>query len=362
MNIHDLIAIIPVLLAIGLILFIIVSVKKHSISNAAVFAVVGIITVSAIAIPLVTAFNNDVVTDTIYYDDYIQTNDVVSATGSIEYITVGSDKYLHAKSTGSGTVIYSNGTSIVYHVEKAILDVFLFIGQSNISVNYGSDASTAPVPNLGTCYYYGTNNHIKTPWVSSACSMHSMSSDNGDSANVGGIDVSFGVEYHKLTGHKVYVINGAYDGTKIESWTPTKSSFVYAQSVYNSAYSEIDTALFTPSLKCYVWGQGEFDSATSVSSYKGDFNLMHDAILNGTFSVNGKFTECMIMKTKNTYGNAPIAQKELANEISTVYLATERADTFDVGSDMMYDHIHYSQKARNLLGIDLATFYVQNLL
>ena len=358
MDMDLLYAIIPIILVA--IILVLIKFKDFSLGTI-LGAVIAIILVACLLAPAVsmdiTPTTTNHLPDTIYYDDYIEVDGEPRVSGVFEYVMYNGQGYVHATDVGIGKI-----GSRSYTVQPAPLDVYLFLGQSNAANWAGVNAPTAdPVAHLGTAYYFGTISHQsnKNLGVSiSAYDMRSMVTTSG-SARIGGTDEPFGAEYSELTGHKIYVINGAIGGTSVTTWVPEGTSYEYAQELFEAAWSEIDLTRFTPELKSYIWIQGESDATMAVATYESYFLSMHETLIDGTFTDVGSFEYALISLTQAV--NPSIAQKELAEEYDTILIASELAQTFTVDNGyLISDGLHYSQSGRNLLGVALAE-YAANL-
>lgn len=295
--------------------------------------------------------------DTIYFDDYIEVDDRPQVSGVFEYVMYNGQGYVHATDVGTGKIGYKT-----YTVQPAPLDVYLFLGQSNAANWAGVVPSAAdPIAHLGAAYYFGTIWHQSNKNLNVSISDYDMRSMVTTSGNprIGGTDEPFGAEYYKLTGHKIYVVNGAIGGTSVTTWVPEGSSYEYAQDLFEAAWAEIDLTHFIPEIKSYIWIQGESDATMSVSTYQGYFMSMHETLIDGTFTDKGSFEYCLISLTQAA--NPSTAQEELAEENETILIASKLAQTFTVENGyLIADGLHYSQSGRNLLGVAIAE-YAANL-
>lgn len=293
-----------------------------------------------------------------YYDDYKEIDNVESVSGSLETVTFSGTTYIHADSVGDGTITYTDGTTETVTVEKANLDVFVALGQSNNAyVNY--DAATAICPDIGTAYYYGTTSKLTTGTdYESVFTIHPMVNTPGTSV-IGDKAPAFCKEYYDHSNHKVYYIDGAWSGSSILQWQPDAGMYNAAAATVENAMSVVDTSLFNVSIKGYTWIQGESDEDMTADEYYDYFVIMHDAILAGGLSID--LDHCFISKVREIYEGPAEAQILLASNLDTVTLSTEIVDTFTVANGLMgSDDVHYSQAGDNLVGAalgDSATFY-----
>lgn len=312
---------------------------------------------------------NDSIT---YYDDYVEiskltrvSNDLIisSVTGALEVITINNADYLRACDVGKGIITYSNGNKETIIVEKAQLDVFLILGQSNAMYRYSSNPSAAsPVPPLGTAYYYGTpDDPVSNIFYDRSVNdygMHSMT-ESPNVAHIGNIEAP-SAAYSKRTGHKVLTINGAIGGAPISTYLPGGISYDYAQTVFSDALLTIDTAHYDLTVRSYIWIQGESDSDTDVETYKRSFMEIHQSLLGiGDIQFSPYDFDCgFISKVRSAEGvNSSIAQVRLAEECKTIHLASTASDSFSIDDGtMLDDNLHYSQKGDNVIGTELGEY------
>lgn len=376
-----LLSIIPLIILVGIVLAAL-AIRYDASPKGIIAIIIPLVLFVTVLVPIVGAYEGDSVL--LSYDDYLET-DAVSASGSVEIVTIAGVNYLHAKDLGVGSSTLPNGEVTEYRVKKATLDVFLLMGQSN-AANYRYDASiAAPIPKMGTSYYYGTpinlmywgsanpnNPNYDTTFAS--YDMYDMV--NGSTAKVGNVDLPFAGEYtNQLEGHKIYVVNAAIPSASINIFQPGGIAYNYCQKVFEHAMDCIDYAHYTVSVKGFIWIQGEQDHSMNVDEYKEKFLTFYDSLSwKGTprFS-NYEVPICLISKVRvsdeagTASGvnaiNSSIAQKQLAEEYPGIYMATEISDTFTVANGLMLpDNGHYSQTGDNAIGVAVAEYYVAHVL
>lgn len=359
-----LLVIIPVILIAILLVFL------KSTGGLTVKIIAVTVSVIILAVLLVPALNSidDGSDDSWHYDDYVET-DAISAAGSLEIVEVGGVTYAHADSLGQGTLTFSDGSETTHNVVKAQLDVFLFLGQSNIAYwtgkyidgvyyDHAIPGEVTPTTTPGHAYYYGSDSSPFTPDMTnlSLLSIHDMIDlETGDNT-VGSLDGPFAAGYAQATGHKCLVINGGWSGKSITSFIQGGAAYNNAKQGYNDALSKIDDN-FNVRIVGYVFCQGEADRYMDLDTYKTDFREMHSLLTGGSFSA-AKLPVCYIDLIRQSWGgNAYTAQIELADEIGNVKLATTIADTFSIdGGTLMVDNLHYTQKGQNLVGEQLVSY------
>ena len=293
------------------------------------------------------------------YDDYRVIENVESVDGNLEIVTVGGTDYIHAKGVGSGTITYSNGDVESITVDKAILDVFFLYGQSNASYRNGDITQVTDKPPIGTTYYFGYEDAYGPPkslnstgFDVSLCDMYTLYDDTG-TLRVGGILPSFSYNYYEITGHKLYLIDGAIGGKSITTFDPPSGQlWTYGDSILTAGLGELDSDLYDYSCKYYMWIQGESDTNMNINTYKTRFMEMHTALLSGDMA-GVHFQKCFMSKVREKNGvNSSAAQLQLADEHpNTIEIVSTDADSFTVENGLMgSDDLHYSQKGNNIIG------------
>lgn len=385
MDYTTLLSVVPIILIVGIILYLIIIGKNQTeVIKKIPVAIVSIILVVVIAIPVVniSITGNSTLA---YYDDYLPADNVESVDGCFELITIDGVEYVHANSLGKGVIKYDDGTEEKYYTEKAILDVFLLMGQSN-AANYRYDKTIAePIPEMGTSYYYGTSTNLmywgsanpNNPQYDTTFASYDMyDMVYGDEAKVGNVDLPFAGEYTEDNSHKVYVINAAIPSASINIFQPNGIAFNYCKNVFAHAMDCIDYSKYNVSVKGFIWIQGEQDYNMTVDEYKTKFmNFMDCVDWMGTPKFNDEYKVpiCLISKVRVKSLELPAsginainpaqAQIELAEEYNNIYMATEITDTFTVQNGLMLsDDGHYSQTGDNLIGKNVATYYKTNLI
>lgn len=367
MLIDIILAIIPVLIILVLIG---VMFKNGKIDNKTILSIViCVIIVVVVLIPIVGNVEpeNDYPSELdMRYDDYYPISSVDSVSGAVEIISGNNTDYIHANGIGQGQVILKNGKSISITVSKATLDVFLFVGQSNIAYWEGKSidgtyylrsnpAEVTPTVGLGNIYYYGSSNRpfLHTDTNLTAMGIYDMDKVTTDTPKIGGLDYPFASGWAKETGNKCLVINCGWSGSAIQGYIPGGQVYEHIKSGYNDAISKIDQTGFNIVIKGYVFCQGEANTTTSISTYKSWFMQMHDAL---TGVDDSDFSEydlpvCYIDLVRTAKGgNSVTAQKELCIENDNVIMGTSIANTFTISNGLLLpDDLHYSQKGQNVI-------------
>lgn len=350
-------------IVIVVIIAIIVALYKGSDLSAKGIAIaaVGIIVITSALIPAINQLDElpDYAKYDMVYDDYIATDNAVSATDAINLVTIGSTTYLHANSVGSGTVKYEDGTTKTYTVGKAPLDVFLIMGQSN-AMYYNADPSAVdPTPTMGTAYYFGSATEpIQYAENAYNCKMYSMNNDDG-TVKIGNIEAPLAAKHYQNTGNKVYTINTAVGGQSVTAFQPGEYLYGRASEIFEVGMGAIDLDNYEPHVHSYIWIQGEADEFMDQSEYVDKFLKMNASVCSNEFS--GEYAhpiDALIVKVKATRGqNSGPAQEYLAAHYKHIYIATRVADTFSIEQGTLSeDGTHYTQLGDNLIGVDVAEY------
>lgn len=320
-------------------------------------ALLTIILLGSIFVPVLDSYTPDKPNTGWVYDDYQATDDVVSTSGALEIVEVNGTQYLHASDVGEAQINYNGGDTETITVSKAPLDLIFMYGQSNAAYRNAVASEASPIPKLGTAYYYGLEDRSgptaaenDTGMDLAACEFWTMLDENGD-CRIGDKAPSFSATYSEITGHKVYWVCGAIGNKGMSQFLPTTGfMWTYGKDVLTNAIALVDLDKFDLNVSYYLWCQGEANASSSVSSYKSQYLTMHNAILNGGLGHTFKGGFISVVRDANG-GNAAIAQRELCEEVSTIHLGADIANTFTVANGMMgSDDLHYSQKGNNAIG------------
>lgn len=290
------------------------------------------------------------------YDDYKAASEisggVLDASGSLELVQISGVDMLHAKDVGPGRITHLDGTTEDITVEKAVVDVFLLIGQSNANYRPGqADTSVLdPKPVPGTAYYYGTEESCSAWDNPGLTSVISFSLPDG-SPRLGDKMPAIAAAYHEETGRKMLLINSAIGAQYITSYDPDggrcwlRATTAVMTTMSGLAESEYFEASGT---YAYMFILGETDGVhgTTAAAYKQEFMKMHDAILKG--QLGAVFSHCYISLTREGMADA---QRQLAEEHpDTITVATDAALGFTRANGMLSDTYHYTQPADNIIG------------
>lgn len=256
-------------------------------------------------------------------------------------------------------------TETVMKDGKVVVDIIMFMGQSNMS-GCGGDASQAPVVNPGSGYDFRA--------ISDPTRLYSIAEPFGINENqVGGIVEypggkkgslvsAFANTYYKETGVPVIAVSASAGATTTEYWT--------RQAIVNDFVERHQRAKIWLEGNDYyvrnqyvIWLQGESDADKGITAAQYTENM--DNIIRPLF-ING-IQKVFIIRPGRTidkvnYFDAIIkAQTEMCKTSGYYALASTMLSGF--GTTYMVDQWHYNQTALNMLGEDAAknvAYYVNN--
>lgn len=303
------------------------------------------------------------------YDDYqIAGEDVSSATGSLEIKTIGTTKYIHAKSVGSGSIVHKDGTSETVDVGKAVLDLMFFWGQSN-AAQYEGNASQATVPAMGAGYYFGDSSGkyaIEKDVAGSPYATWTMQPIVTSSGTVVARDKAapFMAEYYEKTGHKTYLVDAAIGGQSIDNMKPTASTgWTYANNVLTKAISSsvVDTSKYTLNACYVIWIQGETDSKNAMApeEYSEKVREVFGAVLHGDLA-GIHFKSILTCLLAPPYATLNQTIEGISSGMADVYVAASAEDFTQADGTLGSDNTHYTQKGDNIIGKEFGA-YAANL-
>ena len=249
--------------------------------------------------------------------------------------------------------------------ESKVVDLFIFMGQSNMS-GFGGDATLAPEVPEGWAYEYKAISNpgglvpMKEPF--------GLGEDNAESGvantkRAGTLVSAFANAYYEKTGVPVVGVSCSRGSTDTEFWKPGGKPLEDAVSRHLAAEEWLKDNGYIVRNNYMVWLQGESDAALSVEQYKS--NLI--GIVKEMIRKTG-ITNCMVIRigkrnpVDNSFDRVLQAQTELPKEYKEFVLASTLAASFPE-EGLMSDGVHYSQEGYNLLGKDAGinvAFYAKN--
>lgn len=240
--------------------------------------------------------------------------------------------------------------------DEDLLHVFMLCGQSNAQY-YQEDITVAnELPKLdeNTAYYYGSPSapaEYSDDWQTQyeSYQIYSMTNSSGE-YTIGSIEPGFAYGFYERTGDKCLIINTARGGASINDFIPGGYLNDYVSTLFEDALNKIPSET-KYKLESTIWIQGEADRYMSPAEYVSKYALLQDF-----FDELGLKTTIM-SKVRSQWSPAiSNAQKEIASDDKNVSLC-DIADTFTISSGTMAaDGLHYSQKGRNILGMELSDY------
>lgn len=238
-----------------------------------------------------------------------------------------------------------------------VVDVIIVDGQSNAE-DWGSFASVInteytekPVTEL---YYYGsptsTTHYADSSSVIATYGIQPMYAD--DQWIIGGYGPILCNDYAKKNGHEVCYINIGYSGQSITKLIPSGNVGSWGFDIVDKALESLKSEYDAVNMIGWIWAQGEADKDLAVSTYIEDFYLIKDK-----FASYGA-DDCWIVHTRDYYGgNANTAQNEIVASNDDVFMTCMFTEDFTEANGELRsgDPIHYTQKGRILIAMELAS-------
>ena len=260
------------------------------------------------------------------------------------------------------TLTLSDGTElkIPVGIDSRIVDLFIFMGQSNMSGR--GDASLAPTVPEGWGYEYkaisrpGELLHMTEPF--------GLNEDNSDSGVYDGIGdngpkrkgssvAALTIAYYKKTQVPVVGVSCSKGGTSTSFWK------VGGKPLNDAIQRQLATEKWLTENGYIIrnnymfWLQGESDRGLTVEQYKANLTSIVKEMIKKT-----GVTHCMMLRvgqpksgTATTNNNPLKAQTELCKQYKEFVMASTLTASF-VDDGLMKDDWHYTQEGYNILGTD----------
>ncbi len=249
------------------------------------------------------------------------------------------------------------------HADKKIVDLFMFMGQSNMA---GRGITTAEhpecAPNIidGAGYEYRA---VSSPdmlyKISEPFGVYENRKDGIDDGNMktGSLVTDFVNAYYENTSIPVIAVSASKGGSKISQWQPDGNFLTDAISRLHAATIFLQTNDYTIRHKYMLWCQGESDGDIfkSAQSYCKDFQTMLDEMMK-----NG-IEKCFLIRIgkyngsgKQDYTEIRTAQNEITRINKNVIMVSTKFEEMKKRG-LMKDDFHYYQKAYNEVGQEAGT-------
>ena len=278
----------------------------------------------------------------------------VSHEGNSVYITLA-----------DGTVF-----KLPYGIDSRTVDLFIFMGQSNM-VGRGVAEEAPAVPDGWGYEYKAVSNPGKLLPVVEPFGLDEENSQSGvvDNRRSGSMVSSFMNTYYERTGVPVVGVSCSKGGTTTEFWKPGGAPLNDAISRYTEAEKWLQDNGYIVRKKYMFWLQGETDATNKLSAENYEKGLK--ALVNEML-VKTSLEKCMIVRVGKLGKTVTDAfticdhiidvQTALCKEYKEFVMASAMAAGF-VEDGIMFDYWHYTQEGYNMLGEDVAknvAFYVNN--
>ena len=268
---------------------------------------------------------------------------------------------IHAVGVGKATATKADGSTIKIRISAAHADLILMNGQSNAAYyGFGDyptayDKTIAPVPALGTCFYFGYTDRMpyhETQNVSS-CKIYDMVNADTGKLRVADKGPGFCKEYSEATSNKTIWVSLAIPSKRIAAWDqPSGSAWVQNIACMDKFNSLLQNTGFIIDKTIVLWAQGESDYLhdTGYAHYLTSFRTLHDSApaawghdIAGWYLLEGRTAKV---------GWVNSAFEELAETMPDVHLATTSSlvDSFTLANGLLNtDELHYTQRGDNAL-------------
>ncbi|MFT3982531.1 MAG: sialate O-acetylesterase [Lachnospiraceae bacterium] len=261
--------------------------------------------------------------------------------------------------------VSSNEVVVKTEDGKVVVDLVIFMGQSNMS-GCGGDAAYAPKVPAGHGYEFRAISDptrlypITEPFGSNENNINGIMDLPG--AKRGSLISSFANTYYAETGVPIVAVSASAGGTDTAYWL---SSSVTSDFKERQARAQVwlESNDYYIRRQYVIWLQGESDAADGITSEKYNENM--DNIIRPLF-IGGVQKVFMITPgrtiTRNQYFNDIIkAQLEMCKTSGYYALATTVLN--GISTEYMVDEWHYNQSALNLVGSEAAksaAYYTNN--
>ena len=256
-------------------------------------------------------------------------------------------------------------------IESRIVDLFIFMGQSNMSGR--GDASFAPTVPEGWGYEYkaisrpGELLHMVEPFGlyedNSASGVDDAIGENGPKRK-GSSVAALTIAYYEHTGVPVVGVSCSKGGSSTTFWKVGGKPLNDAIQRQLAAEQWLTDNGYIIRNNYMYWLQGESDRGMTVDQYKSNMISIVKEMIRKT-----GVTHCMMLRvgqpksgTATTSNNPLKAQTELCQQYTEFVMASTLTAGF-VDDGLMKDDWHYTQEGYNILGTDAGknvAFYVNN--
>ncbi len=248
---------------------------------------------------------------------------------------------------------------------KMIVDLVMFMGQSNMS-GTGGNPSYAPKVPEGHGYEFRA--------ISDPTRLYPITEPFGINENningimdfavakKGSMVSAFANSYYEKTGVPIVAVSASQGGTDTDFWMKQSTMSDYAER-QKRAQVWLESNDYNIRKQYAVWLQGESDSFSNITveGYKQNMdNIIRPLFIGGLQKVF-IITTGRSITNKDFYDTVIEAQIELCRDSGYYALATTALS--EVSTEYMVDEVHYNQSVLNLLGeqaAESAAYYTNN--
>ena len=255
------------------------------------------------------------------------------------------------------TLVLSDSTEVKIPVgiESRVVDLFIFMGQSNMSGR--GDASKAPSVPEGWGYEYKAISnpsglvHMKEPFGLNEENAASGVIESGV-ARTGSSVSALTIAYYDHTKIPVIGVSCSKGGTSTTFWKPGGKPLKDAVNRHLAAEQWLTDNGYIIRNNYMFWLQGESDRTMAASTYKSNLT----AIVKEMISKTG-VTHCMLLRVglpddkSGSTSDIIKVQTDLCRTYDEFVMASTLASSF-VDESLMKDNWHYLQEGYNMLGTD----------
>jgi hypothetical protein len=266
-----------------------------------------------------------------------------------------------------------NNSDVIKNIKQSInktniVDLFLFIGQSNMAGRGTVAEAPALIDGAGYEFKAVTDPTKLYPITEPFGAGQNGTYINDGTMKTGSMVTAFANAYFKQTGVPIVGVSASQGGTRISFWSSDGTVATEYKNRFNSALNWLQNNGYTVRHKYAVWCQGETDGdiGTTKENYKVLLNDLCYYRMNQDLGIEKTF----IVRIGNYNGtNASLSYVPII-EAQTEYCKTSEyavlvgakfAGMKDRG--LMKDEYHYTQTGYNEQGIEAGTnvaFYVEN--
>ena len=251
----------------------------------------------------------------------------------------------------NGTTWVSKGTIGSAQSELKVVDLVIFMGQSNMAGR--GVAAQAPVVQEGHGYEFrAVSDPTKLYTISEPFGVNENRGVLSENSKTGSLVSAFAESYYSYTGVPIVGVSAAQGGKSIDFWATGGDALTETINRYNAAKTYLTSNGYTVRHQYMVWLQGESDGKSGMS---GDAYKVKLENLFGEMQEQG-VEKAMVIRigTRNysdtVHDDIIEAQTELCRTHDDFVLINGMLAS--VTGDAMKDEAHYLQPTYNMVGND----------